>query len=101
MLQVQTVEEGLVDRPSALLAGHPVKLGHVVDEVKGGLDDLRPTSELTRRAGQLCGHTFTLLRDALQPLPQLVLGQVAVGRQIQQSLLLGLQRACPLLQAGS
>ncbi|WP_246470733.1 hypothetical protein [Saccharopolyspora phatthalungensis] len=91
VFDVEAVEDRLVEQAALLLGAAPVQLVGVFEELEAGLDEPGAVGEVGAGGVQAAGEVFALAFDVAQLGFDLGLRQGAVGGQVDQVFLLGIE----------
>lgn len=97
-IDVEAREQRVVDDASHLVALVGVELRHVAQHVDRSEQSVGSESYLTAGVGQVLRQTQPISHNLVEPGADLGLGQCAVGRQVDEALLLGIERGQLALQ---
>ncbi|MFJ8252984.1 hypothetical protein [Streptomyces sp. NPDC094466] len=93
LVDVQRREESLIQPAALLVVAAPVERLRIFEELQACLDDLPSHSEILVGGVQSLGEAFPLPRDVAQLGSDCALRQAAVGSQIDEVGLLGVEGA--------
>ncbi|MBK6017001.1 hypothetical protein [Streptomyces sp. MBT53] len=100
LVDVQSLEESLVQPATLLFIAASVQRLRVLQKLQARLDDLGCGTDVFIDVVQPSRQAIPLLGDLLQFGPDLCLGQAAVGSQVDEVVLLGVERTKLLRELG-